>query len=446
MTAERIDAAMDKAIEVATAAGAAQVEASYVGGQIEFTRFARSRFTQVGAATTHALRVRAVVDGRLGAQMTASLDPDRVAAAARGALDAARVSPALDVAIEFSSDGDDSATGDVALPDSVSASGAPAQLGRAFARHADVGFAGSLKARNTTWAVRTNRGARRWFRATDVDTQLIAMVDGSSAYVGDLRSASDAAALDLDTMSDVAADKALCGRDPIALEPGDYDVVLAPAALAELIEWMSMASFGATSVVDGTSLLAGRAGKSLCDPRVTLVDRCGPDDPPFDAEGTTRREVELIAAGAAGTPVTDLYTAAKLGSGPSTGHAAHITDQFARGPATWHVQMTAGDRTEADLIASVDRGVYVTRLHYVNGLLDTRRAATTGMTRDGAFLIEGGRPGRGVKNARFTIHLLEVLSRVEGITSERACVPAWWNDVGALTVPGVLVRGFSFGG
>jgi predicted Zn-dependent protease len=444
MTADRIDAAMDKALIVASAAGADQVEVSYVGEQTDFTRFARSRFTQVGTATTHALRVRVIAGGRLGAQMTASLDADHVATAARGAVSAARLSPELDVPFDFASAGDDAAAAGVGIPESVSASGAPGSLGRAFARHADVGFAGSMKARDATWAVRTSAGARRWFRSTDVDTQLIAIVDGASAYVGDLRAGVDAGALDLDTISDIAADKALCGRDPVALAPGDYDVVLAPAAVAELIEWMSMASFGATSVIDGTSLLAGRAGESLCDPQVTIVDRCGPHDPPFDSEGVARRSLALIDAGAAGTPVTDLYTAAKLGTDGSTGHAAHITDQFARGPATWHLQMHAGDRSEADLIGSVDRGVYVTRLHYVNGLLDTRRATTTGMTRDGAFMIEDGRLGRGVKNARFTVHLLEVLSRLEGITAERATIPAWWNDVGSLTVPGALVRGFSF--
>jgi predicted Zn-dependent protease len=54
------------------------------------------------------------------------------------------------------------------------------------------------------------------------------------------------------------------------------------------------------------------------------------------------------------------------------------------------MRLGPGDKSESELIASVQRGLYVTRLHYVNGLLDTRRATTTGMTRDGTFLIERG--------------------------------------------------------
>jgi PmbA/TldA metallopeptidase C-terminal domain len=47
-----------------------------------------------------------------------------------------------------------------------------------------------------------------------------------------------------------------------------------------------------------------------------------------------------------------------------------------------------------DLLAGVDRGLYVCRLHYVNGMLEPRRAVMTGLTRDGCFLVERGKIAR----------------------------------------------------
>ena len=59
----------------------------------------------------------------------------------------------------------------------------------------------------------------------------------------------------------------------------------------------------------------------------------------------------------------------------------------------------------------LDRGILVSRFHYVNGLLDTRRAVMTGMTRDGTFWVENGRPVRAIRNMRFTDSILEAFAR-----------------------------------
>jgi predicted Zn-dependent protease len=111
------------------------------------------------------------------------------------------------------------------------------------------------------------------------------------------------------------------------------------------------------------------------------------------------------------------------------------------------VHMAPGAAASVDeLIAGVDRGVYVRRLHYVNGLLETRRAVMTGLTRDGCFLIEKGKLAGAVGNLRFTDSLLEGLARCDGMTRARAAVPTWWSDAGAHVVPAVRMRSFRFNG
>jgi predicted Zn-dependent protease len=99
-----------------------------------------------------------------------------------------------------------------------------------------------------------------------------------------------------------------------------------------------------------------------------------------------------------------------------------------------------------ELIAGIDRGLYVCRLHYVNGLVEPRRAVMTGLTRDGCFLVEKGKISRPVGNLRFTDSLLEGLARCDGMTRDRKAIPTFWSDAGAVVAPAVRIRAFRFNG
>jgi len=105
----------------------------------------------------------------------------------------------------------------------------------------------------------------------------------------------------------------------------------------------------------------------------------------------------------------------------------------------------SAESTDA-LIAGIDRGLYVCRLHYVNGLLETPRAVMTGLTRDGCFLVEHGKIARAASNMRFTDSLLEGLARSDGMTRERTAMPSWWSAGGTVVAPAVRMRGFMFNG
>ena len=111
------------------------------------------------------------------------------------------------------------------------------------------------------------------------------------------------------------------------------------------------------------------------------------------------------------------------------------------------ISLAGGEaKSVEELAPGIDRGLYVCRLHYVNGLLDPRRAAMTGLTRDGCFLIEKGKIGRAVGNMRFTDSFLEGLARCDGMTRARTAVPTWWSSHGVCVVPAVRMRRFRFNG
>jgi predicted Zn-dependent protease len=261
----------------------------------------------------------------------------------------------------------------------------------------------------------------------------------------------DVGALAIAEETERAIRVAKLSRSPAALDAGTYDVVLEPAALSELLEWLATIAFGAPEIENGTSPLAGRLGERLTGAGVSLTE--DPNDAselgfaaPFDREGTARRRVVLLEDGVARGVLYDRIHAARART-ESTGSSI-VPDAAlgaSIGPSALH--MEAGDASSVDeLLAGMDRGLYVCRLHYVNGLLEPRRAVMTGLTRDGCFLVEKGKISRAVGNLRFTDSLLEGLARCDGRTRSRTPVPTWWSEAGACAVPAVRMRGFRFNG
>ncbi|MBA7675306.1 hypothetical protein ES703_83536 [subsurface metagenome] len=80
--------------------------------------------------------------------------------------------------------------------------------------------------------------------------------------------------------------------------------------------------------------------------------------------------------------------------------------------------MKEGDSTISEMISSTKKGIYISRLHYVN-ILNPMSVQLTGMTRDGTFLIEDGKLGRAIKNMRFNNSVVDMLKAVDMISKER---------------------------
>jgi PmbA protein len=257
----------------------------------------------------------------------------------------------------------------------------------------------------------------------------------------------DVTRLDVTRETERAIADALASKDPIALPAGDYDVVFEPPAITELMEWLGFIAFGAGELHRGSSPLAGRIGDKISGPLLDVFD-----DPlgalsfaaPFDREGVTRRRVPLIERGIARGVLYDRAWAARLGAS-STGSAVPGASFSEGGPAPAALVLGGGEaKSSEELVTGVERGLFVRRLHYVNGMLDPRRAMMTGLTRDGTFLIEGGKLTRAVGNLRFTDSLLEAFERVDGMTRAQRIIPNWWSESGSGASPAVRMRKLCF--
>ena len=84
----------------------------------------------------------------------------------------------------------------------------------------------------------------------------------------------------------------------------------------------------------------------------------------------------------------------------------------------------------------------MTRFHYTNPV-HPKLAIVTGMTRDGTFLVEGGRIVGPVRNLRFTQSYLEALAATSAVSSDRRTLR---GDFGGVVVPAVRIDSWAFTG
>ena len=246
----------------------------------------------------------------------------------------------------------------------------------------------------------------------------------------------DAAKLDFAASAREAADVARLNVDAVDVQPGEYDVVLMPYAVINLLGNLRGCGLDALRFQEGRSFMAGKIGQKIVSEKFSLWDD-GADERglarPFDGEGVAKQRVELITEGVARGVVYDSYTAGREGR-ESTGHGTG--GGLNERPAAMNMYLGGGGASVGEMIASTAKGLLITRFNYTNLLRETD-AVVTGMTRDGTFLIEGGRVTRAVKNLRFTESLLRAFSNLESLGSE--------IKVGqGIAAPAAKIRGFRF--
>ena len=442
LSAEEALALARTAVELTTAD---EAEVVVTSGDSALTRFAGNRIHQNVAETNTQLTVRAVIGTRSGVASTNVLDRaslERCAARAAEAAGHAPQDPSFPGlpggAYELLPGRD--TRGAEAYDAAHRAHAAAAIIAPSAAQ--GLTAAGTVAQNLYSLAVANSHGTARATSAGDVRATVLTMgATGGSGWASWL--GADTTGFDASGMGAHAAEIAARAAEPAPLDPGDYTVVLAPEAVSDILDFMGWLGFGAKPFAEGSSFLAGHLGEQLVDPRITITDDALAAETigfGIDFEGQLRQRVPLIEAGVAQGVVTDSYFAAKLDL-PNTGHAVPAPNEY--GPLALNLALAAGDTTEADMIASVKRGVYVTRFHYVN-VEEPMKLVLTGMTRDGTFLIEDGQLARPLKNLRFTQGILDAFSHLGAVGSERVLVGP--GEGGATLVPALLLEKWAFTG
>ncbi|MFO0728642.1 MAG: TldD/PmbA family protein [Myxococcota bacterium] len=446
MALEEAQRTLEVAVETARQ-GADEAEAALLGGTLGVTRFADNEVHQAVEQSRDLLSIRVITKGRAARAETSDVSLTGLRAAARQARLSAEAQKPQESKVYLPGP-QTYRSHDAFDPDTERATPLDrmAPAGRAIIEaHRHGLFASGYVA--TRW------GAPDFLGEGD-RPYAIMNTKGLFAYAGPTRASfcvtmrnaagptgwADAeahalAALDADAALERAKQKALITGAPRTLKPGLYDVILEPAAVASLLEFVGE-ECGAENLEAGRSFLAGRIGQKLAGENVTIIDDVLHPlhrGVPFDPDGIPRRRVPIIEGGVAKGTVSCFETAMRLGIEP-TGHR-RSSALFGEGEVASHLVMTGGTKSYDELLGETKAAVLVTRIWYAR-LVDPRSLMVTGVTRDGTFLVEGGRVVGPVADMRFNVSVLDLLSRIEAMTA------SVWSS--GLVVPCLRASGFPF--
>jgi PmbA protein len=444
-TRTEVDDLLDRALAHSTAEA---TEALYMAQDAALTRFANNRIHQNVREHDATLQVRVVDGERIGVASTNRLDEagiQGVVERARKIAERSNPNPRAAVLPEPDGRTHDPELGFVPATAEAAADrraeGARAVI--AAGQAARLETAGSFSTTVMTIAVANSRGIRATHRSTRASL-LTVMMDGfaSGAASGYAHAGSaDIGDIDAEALGAEAAEKGDRMRGAQALEAGEYEVILEEYAVAGLLEYLSYIGFSGLALEEGRSFM--ELGKKVMGDNVSIWDD-GADPSgmpgPIDFEGVVRQRVDLITDGVANAVVHDAATGARAGSG-STGHALPAPNLV--GPMALNTFMAPGTTARDELIGGIERGVWVTRFHYINPV-HPKKAILTGMTKDGTFLIERGRLTRPVLNFRFTQSIPEAFSDVRAASRETKLLPG--EFFGASRVPALHLGSFNFTG
>ena len=424
--------------------GADDVEVSVLGSRTGVTRYALSEIIQNTVRNEVRAYVRVVTGRQVATAVTTQLDAGHMNRAAASALEAARQSrpdeewpglPSPDVVGH--------AQGCWRYDDATAAATPKERAGHVVrllsASEAD-NASGVFETSAHSFSVLSSAG----MDCADAHTRCVTtcLVDTGEATGWGEDSSHRLDRVDAEAAARRALDKARRGTGAIDAPAGRHQVVLEPAAVATMLEYLSYCGMGAKQFIDGESFLIGQTGKQLAAPGITLADdvwHAHSVGIGFDFEGVPKKRVAVIDQGTATGPVTDWRTSRKLKTEP-TGHYSGSTEF---GPYASHLVLDRGGDSLDELISGVDDGLLVTRFHYVN-VLDRPSTLLTGMTRDGTFRITKGEVGGAVHNFRFAHSVLDALRSTSGVGRELAAFAPDYGSFGGTVVPALRVEDFNF--
>ncbi|MFZ0800523.1 MAG: TldD/PmbA family protein [Terriglobales bacterium] len=294
-----------------------------------------------------------------------------------------------------------------------------------------------------------SRGLAEWHEQTASEISITMLGEDSSGW--QKANSPDASQLNAVSLAEIAAEKARRSAGPREIPAGKYTVILEPAAVLDMVGFMFY-DFGGLAILDQRSFLNNRVGTKVFGENVDIWDDVAhplQSGAEFDGEGVRRQKVQLVEKGVVKQLVYARASAErmqrseykdKVGPIAATGHGFSLPNEIGEAPMNIVFGAPANPQTIAQMVASTERGILVTRLWYIREV-DPYEKILTGMTRDGTFLVEDGTIQGGVLNFRFNESLIHLLSNVEAMGT---LVRASGEESFDMVVPAMKVREFNF--
>jgi len=246
-----------------------------------------------------------------------------------------------------------------------------------------------------------------------------------------------------DKITQALAQLEILKRKPHTITPGPYRVYLSPTALYEILQLLSWDGFGLKAQRTKASALL----KMLETPAqhlhssVTLTENTAQGiAPAFQSDGFIRpAQVPLISQGVYDSALVSPRSAKEYGVKTNGANDEETPLSF---------DLAAGDFQKADILKTLDTGIYINNLWYLN-YSDRAACRMTGMTRFATFWVEKGEIVAPLNVMRFDETLYNILGdKLIALTKEREFIIETdtyeKRSTGSAQLPGALVEDFSF--
>jgi len=386
-------------------------------GRSELTRFANSFIHQNVSDDIAEVTVKVSISGRVASATTTNTGDDGLASMVTAAIETAAMQR---VDEEFPGFGGPVDGIDHDRFDDHTASADPSARAEVVKEFVDAGeglLAAGMCETDTSYVAYGNTSGRN--ASGRYTTAVLDGIHQTETTAGSGHSSGvGLASIDARSAGTLAAQRARDGRGAFDAKPDSYEVILAPECMATIAEFLRDYGFSGRRAKEGTSFVT--IGEQRFDASVNLVDDAFESRAlglGFDAEGTTRNRMALIEGGVTPALLHNRRTAAHFSDDPN-GHAAFADEGYVDGPTARNLFFREGNFSEEELIAGVDRGIYVSTFNYCR-VLEEKSLVVTGLTRNGTFMIENGVITGALTNLRFTQSFLDALApgMVSGIGS-----------------------------
>ena len=157
-------------------------------------------------------------------------------------------------------------------------------------------------------------------------------------------------------------------KNPRDVAPGEWEILLEPQAVNELITFFSWLGPNARIYHEQASFLSEKLGKKVANEMVTIYDDPLNKDAfpiPFDFEGYPKQKTTIIEKGILKSLVYDSYHAAQFNA-KNTGHALPAPNTS--GPIPLHLAIAPGTTSKPNMVKKIKKGLLITRLWYIRVL------------------------------------------------------------------------------
>ena len=216
-------------------------------------------------------------------------------------------------------------------------------------------------------------------------------------------------------IKDSFAEQITCMQTEVAIEPGEYPVILSPEAAGIFAH----ESFGHKSEADFMLADEGirrewQIGKAVASPLLSIVDcgkSLGSGYVPFDDEGTKARKNYLIKNGVLAGRLHSGATSAYLKE-KTTGNARAVNCTFEPIVRMTNTYIEKGDSTIDELFAGVKFGYYIKTVKHGSGMSKFTIAPNV------AYEIVDGKITRPVKISVITGDVFTTLGLIDGLSDK----------------------------